>query len=208
MSHYRVLADYPRRAHLEFFRRASNPFYTATVELDATRVRAGARELGASTYAALVWTYHRALQGIDAFRTRLLGEEVVLYEELSVGMTVPAPGRTFTFATLPWQPDVERFLARAGETMREASRRVDLSGGAAPDFAYYTALPKVPFTSFAHVALADPLAGQPEAAFGKFREESGRTIVPVGILVNHLYVDGADLGDLCEALAESFVEAF
>lgn len=208
MSRFRVIGDYPRRAHLEFFRRTPNPFYTTTIELDATRVRSRARELGASTYAALVWTYHRALQGIEAFRIRLRGDDVVLYEELAVGMTVPAPGRTFTFATLPWQPDAAAFLARAGETMREASRQVDLSGGSTPDFAYYTALPKVPFTSFAHVALPNPLAGQPEAAFGKFREEGGRTIVPVGILVNHLYVDGADLGDLCEALAESYADAF
>lgn len=207
MSH-RVLADYPRRAHLEFFRRVPNPFYSFTFELDATRVRARARELGASTYAALVWTYHRALLGIDAFRTRLLGEEVVLYETLRIGMTVPAPDRTFTFATLDWQPDSGRFLAAARARMAEASARVDLSGGASPDFAYYTALPLVPFTSFAHVALPDPTAGQPEAAFGRFREESGRSLVPVGVLVNHLYVDGADLGDLCEAARESFDRAF
>jgi len=207
MTH-RVLADYPRRAHLEFFRRVPNPFYSFTFELDATRVRARARELGASTYAALVWTYHRALLGIDAFRTRLLGEEVVLYETLRIGMTVPAPDRTFTFATLDWESDAGRFLAAARARMAEASARVDLSGGASPDFAYYTALPLVPFTSFAHVALPDPTAGQPEAAFGRFREESGRTLVPVGVLVNHLYVDGADLGDLCEAARESFDRAF
>ena len=92
--------------------------------------------------------------------------------------------------------------------MARASERIDLSGGAAPDFAYYTALPKIPFTSFAHVALSDPTAGQPEAAFGRFREQGGRTLVPVGVLVNHLYVDGADLGELYEALDDSFARAF
>lgn len=208
MSSYRVLESYPRRAHLEFFRRNPDPFYAVNFELDATEVRARARELGASTYAAMVWAYHRALLGIDAFRTRLRGEEVVLYDSLAVGMTVPAPDRTFTFSTLAWQADAPRFLAAAGAAMRTASATVDLSGGAAPDFAYYTALPKIPFTSFQHVRLPDPLAGQPEAAFGKFREAEGRTIVPVGILVNHVYVDGADLGDLYEAARDSFARAF
>lgn len=205
---FRILGDYPRRPHLEFFRRQPNPFYSFTFELDATRVRSRAHELGASTYAALVWTYHRALSGIDAFRTRLSDEEVVLYERLRVGMTVPAPHRTFSFATLDWDADAARFLATARERMTAASARVDLSGGATPDFAYYTALPGVPFTSFAHVALPDPTAGQPEAAFGRFREEGGRSHVPVGVLVNHLYVDGADLGDLCQAARESFELAF
>ena len=205
---WRVLREYPRRAHLEFFRRNPNPFYSVSFELEATRVLARARALGASTYAALIWAYHRALLGIDAFRTRLQGEDVVLYDSLRVGMTVPAPGRTFSFAPLAWVDDAPAFLARAADAMARASAQVDLSGGAAPDFAYYTALPKVPFSSFTHVPLADPIAGQPEAAFGRFQERSGRTFVPVGVLVNHLYVDGADLGDLYEAAQESFSTAF
>jgi len=205
---FRILQHYPRRAHLEFYRTNPNPFYGVSFELDATRVRSRARALGASTYAALVWAYHRALLGIDAFRTRLQGDDIVLYDTLRIGMTVPAPDRTFTFAPLDWDPSAEGFLSRAGAAIAQASAGVDLSGGAAPDFAYYTALPKVPFTSFTHVALGDPAAGQPEAAFGRFREQDGRTLVPVGVAVNHLYVDGADLGDLYEGLTDSFEEAF
>lgn len=208
MSSYKVLADYRRRAHLEFFRRNQNPFYHLTFELDATEIRARAKAAGGSTYAAMVWAYHRALVSIDAFRTRLVGDDVVLYETLSVGITVPAPGRTFTFATLDYEPDGALFLARAGEAMRSASGKVDLSGGAAPDFAYYTALPKIPFLSFTHVNLPDKTAGQPECAFGKFRESDGRSFVPVGVSVNHLFVDGADLGDLYEAASDSFANAF
>jgi chloramphenicol O-acetyltransferase len=205
---YRVLHDYARRAHLDFFRRSPNPFYSLTFELDCTGVRERAKETGVSTYAALVWCYHRALLGIDAFRTRLAGEQVVLYDTLRVGMTVPAPERTFSFANLDWDPDAASFLAAARAAMATASASVDLRGGAGPDYAYYTALPGVPFTSFAHVALPDPTAGQPEAAFGRFRAETGRSLVPVGVLVNHLYVDGADLGELYEAARDSFARAF
>ena len=208
MGGYRVLEDYPRRPHLEFFRQNSNPFYHLTFELDATQLRTRVKEVSGSTYAAMVWAYHRALSGIEAFRTRLEDDRVVLYDTLRIGMTVPAPERTFSFAILDWTPDGARFVVDAQATMQRASERVDLTGGAAPDFAYYTALPKVPFTHFSHVRLADPMAGQPEAAFGKFREEAGRSFVPVGILVNHIFVDGADLGDLYEAARESFAAAF
>ena len=205
---YRILAHYPRRPHLEFYRMNPHPFYGVSFELDATRVRERARALDASTYAALIWAYHRALIGIDAFRTRLLDEDVVLYDTLHIGMTLPAPDRTFTFATLDWDPEPPSFLTHAAERMEQAKTHVDLSEEEAPDFAYYTALPKVPFTSFTHVALPDPLQGQPEIAFGRFREGDGRSIVPVGVLVNHVYVDGADLGDLYESLTESFANAF
>jgi chloramphenicol O-acetyltransferase type A len=205
---FEILEDYPRRAHLEFFRANPDPFYALTFELDVTGIRTAARGLGASTYAAMIWAFHRALTGIDAFRTRLRGEDVVLYESLRVGLTVPAPRRTFSFATVDWSPDAREFLAAAARAMTTASAAVDLGGGDAPDFAYYTALPKVPFTSFTHVRLRDPEAGQPETAFGRIRDEGERARVPVGILVNHLYVDGADLGDLCEAAEESFARAF
>ena len=205
---YRVLADYPRRPHLEFYRHYPNPFYSVSFELDATLVRERARQLGASTYAGLVWSFHRALLQIDAFRIRLLGEDVVLHNGLRVGMTVPAPGRLFSFVNLDWDADAERFLATARREIAMASAAVDLTGGAAPDFAYYTALPQVPFTSFAHVPLADPTAGQPETAFGRFRTEGERSLVPVGVQVNHLYVDGADLGELFEAARASFLLAF
>lgn len=205
---YRVLAGYPRRAHLEFYRHNPNPFYGVNFELDATHIRERARALDRSTYAGLIWAYHRALIGIDAFRTRLLGDDVVLYDTLHIGFTLPAPDRTFTFATIEWDPEALSFLARAAVVVEQATTHVDLSGGAAPDFAYYTALPKIPFTSFTHPALPNPLGGQPETAFGRFREHDSRTIVPVSVLVNHLYVDGADLGDLYESLTESFANAF
>ena len=132
---FHVVDHYPRRAHLEFYRSNPNPFYGVNFELDATRVRSRARELGASTYAALVWAYHRALLPIDAFRTRLHGDDVVRYDTLRVGMTVPAPDRTYTFAPLEWVPSAEAFLTRAGEAIAQASQGVDLTGGADPDYA-------------------------------------------------------------------------
>jgi chloramphenicol O-acetyltransferase type A len=205
---FRILEDYPRRPHLEFFRRNPHPFYSVTFELEATRVRAGARKAGGSTYAGLCWAFHRALLRVEAFRVRAHGEDVVLYESLRMGMTVPAPGRTFSFASPPWHDDGPAFLRAAAPVLAEASRAVDLSGGNAPDFAYYTALPRVPFASFAHVPAADPGDGQPNVAFGRFQDEGGRVTVPVGLTVNHRYVDGADLGDLYDAACESYGSAF
>jgi chloramphenicol O-acetyltransferase type A len=205
---FRVLTDYPRRPILDFYRQAPSPFYGTTFPLDATRVRQRAKELDRSTYAALVWAFHRALLTIDAFRTRLQGEDVVLHDTLRIGMTVPAPRGTFTFCTNAYDEDPLRFLERAGARMAEASQGIDLGQGGAPDFAYYTALPRVPFTSFHHVPLPDPAAGQPETAFGKLTEQAGRWMVPVAVQVNHRYVDNADLGALYEAAADSFARAF
>ena len=81
------------------------------------------------------WAHHRALLPIDARSARACaGDDVVLHDTLRVGMTVPAPERTFTFAALEWDPSAADFLSRARRS-RRASEGVDLTGGAAPDFA-------------------------------------------------------------------------
>lgn len=200
----RILDPYPRRPHLEFYRRYPDPFYSVTFELEAGALRAQLRERGASTYAGFCWAFHRALRTIEAFRVRLEGERVVLHDDLRLGLTTRGPDRTFSFSQVEWDPDPGRFLAAAAARMAEAAGEVLLAGGDAPDFAYYTALPKLPFTSFTHVRLPDPCAGQPLTAFGRFREDRGRLLLPVGVQVNHLYVDGNDLGELYEAAQDSF----
>lgn len=203
----KILTDYPRRAHLDFYRANPSPFYAVTFELDAARVRARAREVGGSTYAALCWAFHRAMLKVDAFRVRLDGENVVLHDSLRLGLTVPGPGRTFTFATFDWDDSAERFLSGAKTTMAEASTTIDLMKGGDPDFAYYTAVPAVPFTGITHVRHSDPTSGHPMTAFGRFREEGERLIVPIGLQVNHMYVDGIDVGELYEGAVASFAEA-
>ena len=204
----RVLADYPRRAHLEFYRANPSPFYAVTFELEASRIRARAREVEGSTYAALCWAFHRAMLKIDAFRTRLDGENVVLHDTLRIGMTVPGPGRTFTFATHEWNDSGAGYLEAASAEIARASQSVNLDRGGAPDFACYTAVPGVPFLGITHAPPRERTAGQPMTAFGKFREEGPRLYVPVGLQVNHMYVDGIDVSDLYEGAQASFNKAF
>ena len=43
---FHVLADYPRRPILEFYRQVPSPFYGTTFPLDATKVRERARAFG------------------------------------------------------------------------------------------------------------------------------------------------------------------
>jgi chloramphenicol O-acetyltransferase type A len=201
---YSVLSDYPRRAHFDFYRAHPSPFYSVTFDLDATRLRERLAADGAPVYAGLCWHFHRALLALPAFRVRLAGDDLVLHDRLRMGLTVPAPRRTFTFASFEWEPDWAKFAGSARGVLARASESIDLTGGKEADFAYYTALPKIPFTAFTHVTLTDPTAGQPGTAFGRMVERDGRVHVPAGVQVNHLFIDGGDLGDLYEAVQASF----
>ena len=200
----RVVADYYRRQHLDFFARYRSPFYAVGFELDATLFKADLERRGLPAYLNFAWAMTAALQAVEDFRYRLEDGEVVLYDQLHPALTVPAPGGRFSFCALEFDPDQETFNRRAAPRMAEASSRVDLTGGEGPQYVYFTALPKVPFTTFTHVAPDDPHAGQPRVAFGRFARRKGRVFLPVALLVNHLYIDGAALGRLYEEAAARF----
>ncbi len=200
----RVVDDYYRREHLEFFARYRSPFYSVSFELDATAFKAELDRRGQPVYLNFVWAMTAALQAVEDFRYRLEDGQVMLYEQLHPGLTVPAPGGRFSFCALEFHPDRDEFNRRSAPRLAEASAGVDLGGGTGPEYAYFTALPKVPFTAFTHVAPDDPLAGQPRVAFGRFAHRDGRLVVPVALLVNHVYIDGVALGRLYEEAERRF----
>ena len=201
---YRVVQDYPRRPHLEFYRRSASPTYGLTFELDATRLKQFVEQRGLPTYLNFSYFFLRALQAVEPFRHRLVDGEVVLYDQLLPALTVPAPGGLFSFCALPYDADLDRFNSLARPLLAAAGTGVQLSGGAEPNYVLFTSLPRVPFTAFHHVPPNDPTDGRPRVAFGKFRAAAGRLQVPVAVLVNHMYIDGAALGSLVEEAQRRF----
>lgn len=206
MAH-RVVERYYRQEHFDFYRGYRSPFYSATFELDATRVKAYADRRGRSTYANLCYFFTRAMQGIEDFRYRWLDGRIVLYDRLHVGLTVPAPGGRFSFAYVAYHPSAERFNARAERVLAAAAGGVSLSESRQRNFIFFTALPGVPFSGFTHAVPDDPTEGEPRVAFGRFTSRDGALRVPVGVQVNHCFVDGATLGRLVEAAERAYAEA-
>ncbi len=197
---YRVVESYYRQEHLDFYLRYRSPFWAVTVDFDVTAVRDLARARGYPIYLNLCYFFVKAIQGLEDFRYRLLDGEVVLYEALHPGMTVPAPDGRFSFLYLDYDPDTERFNREAAPKLEAASERVALAESRHRNYVFFTALPGVPFTSFVH-ASDDPGDGAPRVAFGRFSERAeraGRTVAPVGIQVNHAFIDGTMMGELVE----------
>jgi len=203
---HRIVERYYRQEHFDFYRDYRSPFYSVTFALDATRVKAFADQRGYSTYANLCYFFTRGMQEVEDFRYRWLDGRMVLYDRLHVGLTVPAPDGRFSFAYLAYHPDPHRYNARARPLLAAAAARVSLSESRHRNFIFFTALPGVPFTAFTHVVPDDPTEGEPRVAFGRYSERGRRLIVPVGLQVNHAFIDGAALGALMAAVERAYAE--
>lgn len=198
---YRVVEDYYRREIFEFFRKYRSPFYSISFKLQFSRLKALLDARGWKTYLNLCYFFTRALEPLEDFRYGLVDGQIVLHDSIHLGLTIPAARGLFSFAQLDYTPDADRFNAEA--VLPGPEEPSSLGGEVSKKCIFFTAIPGIPFQAFAH-ATNDPADSSPRVAFGKPYEEAGELWVPVGIQVNHAFVDGRVLGELYERLVGVF----
>jgi chloramphenicol O-acetyltransferase type A len=201
---YRVVENYYRQQHFDFFRTYEMPFYTITFNLDTTAVVKFAKEHGYSVYLTQCYLFARGMSRVEDFRYRVVDDRIALYDHLEIAATLPAPGGAFSFARFDHDPDLESFLRHADAVSRRARRQATLAATAEGNTILFTAVPGVLFTGFTHATPADRTDGRARVAFGRFFEEGKRLMVPVGLGVNHIFIDGVALGRLVDEVQTEF----
>lgn len=199
------LESWPRRAALEHFRRMAQPAFSVTVPVDVTRLRERAAVHGATPWLAYHHAALEAANGIDAMRQTLREERVREFAVIHASTTVLREDGSFGFVTLPRDASLAAFAARARpnvERVRQASG--DLFAADEPGdvreetLVHMTALPWLAFTAFAHARGQGD--DRPKVAFGRFKEEGGRLLMPVAVDVHHALCDGVHVGRFFERL--------
>ncbi len=201
---YRVITDYYRQEHFDLYTAYGSPYYDVTVPFDITAVRRFARDHGYSLYLTLCYFFTRATTSIEDFRYRYRDGQIVHYERLHPGLTVPAPENRFSFANCRYHDDFATFHNAARGIVEDAGRAVTLAEAAHSNYLFFTALPAVPFNAFSHPRSSRNTDAEPKVAFGQFSEKEGKLEVPAAIQVNHAYIDGRALGELTAAVQQAF----
>ena len=200
---YRAVDAYYRQQLFDFFRTFQLPIYSVTVELDITGLRDFTRKHELPIYLNSCYFFARARQEIEDFRYRLVDDRIVLYDELQLGLTVPAPGGMFSFAHFRNDPDVWRFNERAKPVLQQAKSALQTGPPNDHNYIFFTAAPQLRFTGVTH-PVKSPMEQEPKIAFGQHSERDGRLSVPVGMQVNHIFIDGAAMGKLVERVQEFY----
>lgn len=192
---------WPRKAHYDFFAPMSDPFYTLTFPVDVTPLRRYVRARGLSFYYAMVYAVTRAMDGVEAFRYRIRGEEIVLHDRLVPSFTDLRPGEDlFYIVTLEAGDDLEEFCRRARALSRAQTAFIDSGRWAVDEQIFFTCLPWFPVTALTNEKDLDPEDSVPRVSWGKYQERDGRVELLVSVELNHRLVDGVHVGKFYEAL--------
>ena len=207
MPKYLDLETWPRRGLFEFFRHYQNPYFNICARLDVTELikLLRARE-GVSVSLAYHYFALRVANEIEPFHYRLQDEQVEIHEIINGGTTVLLPNETFTYAYFNYYDDFEQFVAEAGAAIAKVRHEGSLQPTMRYDLIYFTTLPWISFTSFAHARTPGRGESIPRIAFGKFAIETGRTFLPISVEVHHALMDGLHVGRFISRLEEMLTQ--
>ena len=189
-----------RAEQFRFFSPFSDPFFALTFSLDVTGLYDHVKAKGISFYYSLCWLTAKAMNGIEAFRYKIRGEDVVIVDELIPSFTDLKPGgELFYIVTLPAGDDMEEFCRAASEKSRSQKKFIDRTCET-DELIYITCLPWFEMTALKNERDLNRDDSVPRAAWGKYIRRDGRLILNYSLELNHRLADGRHAGLFYEKL--------
>lgn len=208
MKHLLDLDNWPRKDHFNFFKQFEEPFFGVTVTIDCTKAYNKAKEEGISFFLYYLHKSLAAANTVEAFRYRIKGNEVLVYDEVHASPTINRPDGSFGFAYMDFYDDFETFY---GEAQQE-TERVQNSKGLVPavsgeNVIHFSSIPWINFTSLSHARSFSFNDCIPKISFGKMTEANGVKIMPVSVHVHHALMDGYHVGQFIERFQQLMNES-
>lgn len=208
MPRHLDLSTWARRDAFQFYRDFDKPYFNVCVQLDITKLLAILRR---RDHPNVSLTYHyfalRTANELEPFRYRLKEGQVIVHDIIHAGTTVLLENGSFALAYFDYDPDFEKFIAGARQSVDQARRDgIFLPRREHDARIHFTTLPWVAFTSFSHARNWGREDSVPKIAFGKFTTENERTRLPFSVEVHHALVDGSDVGRYLMRLEEALAK--
>jgi chloramphenicol O-acetyltransferase type A len=187
--------SWKRKEHFHHFIQMEEPFFGVTVPIDCTKAYAKAKELGVSFFTYYLHKTLVAVNATEAFRYRIIENEVYLFDQIDASATILREDKTFGFSLMVYSEDLTEF---AEATKTEITRIQNTPGLITRDFSinliHFSAVPWVNFTSYSHARSFTFPDSCPKISFGKMMDENGKKTMQMAVHVHHALVDGYDVG--------------
>src|SRR5256884_9579899 len=207
MSKYLEIGTWARLDLFEFFRGYEKPHFNICTRIDVTRLLNLLRDRpGVSVSLAYLYFALRVANEIEPFHYRLKAGKVIVVDVINGGTTVLLPNESFSYAYFDYQENFEKFVLGGTQSIERVQAEGLLKPTMRDDLIYFTVLPWVSFTSFAHARTPGRGESVPRIAFGKFTNESERTALPISVEVHHALMDGLHVGRYLTRLEEMLMQ--
>src|SRR5437588_8726195 len=207
MSKYLDIESWARRDLFEFIRGYEKPHFNIFIGIDFTWLLTLLRgRPGVSVSVAYLYFALRVANEIEPFHYRLKDGKVIVVDVINGGTTVLLPNESFSYAYFDYQENFEKFVLGGTQSIERVQAEGLLKPTMRDDLIYFTVLPWVSFSSFAHARTPGRGESVPRIAFGKFTSESERTRLPISVEVHHALMDGLHVGRFLARLEEMLME--
>lgn len=194
------LDTWNRKEHFMFFKQMEEPFFGVTTTIDCTKAFEKAKELGISFFSYYLHKTLTAVNAVEEFRYRIIGEEVYIFDQINSSATVLREDKTFGFSLMEYHEDAILF----SEIVKKEISRIQNTKGLftreeyGENLIHFSALPWIKFESFSHARSYTWPDSCPKISFGKMTEVNGKKTMPVSIHVHHGLIDGYHVGQFIE----------
>lgn len=195
--------SWPRKPQFDHFKTMDEPFYGVCINIDCTRAYETTKQMGVSFFLYYLYQSLLATHRVEAFRYRIEGEEVYLYDKSEAAFTVDRPDNTFGFGYARFYDDFTQFVSEAKTEIEKVRAEKTLNPSSLDNVIHYSTAPWINFTSLSHPRRFSSADSCPKITFGKMTTDvHGKRSMPVSIHVHHALVHGRDIGLFIDAFQE------
>lgn len=188
-----------RKEIYQFFKTFEEPFTGFTADVDVTIALRKAKELGVSFFSYYLHKSLCAVNGVGAFRLRIIDDQVRLYDEVHASATLSRQNGTFGFSNIAFDKDLAIFAANIeGEKERVQNSESLFPPDLFDAVVHYSSVPWIQFTSVQHARKYSISDSSPKISFGKVYKSHDQVLMPTSVHAHHAVVDGRDIGAFFE----------
>lgn len=195
------IQNWNRKEHFEFFKNFDNPYFGIVTEVDCTIAFDNAKKNNISFFASYMHKSMKAVNEVEAFKYRILEDEVVIYDVIHAGTTIGRVDGTFGFSFIHFSEDFETFNL---ELQKEIDAVQNCTGlrlnneDLKHNLIRHSTLPWSSFTGLLHPTKNSANESVPKITFGKAYLKDNRRFLPVSVEANHALMDGYHMAQYLE----------
>lgn len=203
------LATWNRGEHFKFYQHASQPWFNIVANVNATKLMATCKSNNVSFFHAYLYLTQVAVNQHDAFKIRIVEDEVRIYQDIAISCAILADDETMRFCDIPFATPFSEF----DKVARETQEKVKNSPFIAADFVgqvmrhsliHMSVIPWISFTSFSNARNTACVDSIPKIIYGKAKKMPEGLMMPLSVEVHHGVMDGLQVGRFFETIQNLF----